>query len=404
MMEIYNSLGRAKHPFKSRTPKRVKLFSCGPSVYQSPHIGNYRTFCYEDMVCRYLTYLGYTVEHCVNFTDIEDKAVHEAVKNNQDVYAQTEPAETNYINEMTLLRCERPTYLPKSSTSVTEAIELIELLITKGLAYNLGGNVYFQPQKVSTFGKVFGLDLSQWPKKNRRFSLDTYPGNYWNKGDFILWHKADEQSHQVGAAWDSPWGIGRPSWNIQDPAMVKQTLGLQVDINCGGIDNIVRHHDYNVAVIEGASGETYANYYMHGAHLMVNGKKMSKSKGTVIYPAHLTDQGFTGSDIRFFLLAVTHYRQQLNFTNEVFAKQAGRRKAIADRLQLLLTEPTAVAPTHLAKQLLASFETAMNDDFSMAVAVNAIEKILNNTKTLHSSEVSAVQASWDRINKVLQLF
>ncbi len=404
MMEIYNSLGGAKHPFTSRTPERVKLFSCGPSVYQSPHIGNYRTFCYEDMVCRYLTYRGYTVEHCVNFTDIEDKAVSEAVKNNLDVYAQTEPAEARYVSEMTLLRCEQPTYLPKASTSVKEAIELIEILIDKGLAYNLSGNVYFQPQKVSKFGKVFGLDLSKWPKKNRRFSLDTYPGNYWNKGDFILWHKADEPSRKVNAAWDSPWGIGRPSWNIQDPAMVKQTLGLQVDINCGGIDNIVRHHDYNVAVIEGASGETYANYYMHGAHLMVNGKKMSKSKGTIIYPQQLLEQGFSGSDIRFFLLAVTHYRKQLNFTDEAFAKQASRRQAISNRLQALLASPSAMHPYKLAPKLTSCFENAMNDDFSMALAVDTIEKLLGEVEALHPHEVAAVKASWGKINQVLQVF
>jgi cysteinyl-tRNA synthetase len=403
-MEIYNSLGRVKQPFKSRVPRRIKLFSCGPSVYQSPHIGNYRTFCYEDMVCRYLTYLGYTVEHCVNFTDIEDKAVHEAVKNNQDVYAQTEPAEARYVNEMMLLNCQQPTYLPKASTSITEAIELIEILISKKLAYVLSGNVYFQTQKVPTFGKVFGLDLSKWPKKNRRFSLDTYPGNYWNKGDFILWHKADDKSLKVNAAWNSPWGIGRPSWNIQDPAMIKQTLGLQVDINCGGIDNIVRHHDYNVAIIEGASGKTYANYYMHGSHLMVNSKKMSKSKGTIIYPQHLIDQGFSGNDIRFFLLAVTHYRKQLNFTTEAFAKQAVRRQNIRQRLQFLLTHATATTPSDLANQLITDFETAMNDDFSMALAVNAIEKLLNETATIHPSEVTTVQISWNKINEVLQLF
>ena len=337
-------MSRSKETFRPRDQHEVKIFTCGPSIYRRPHIGNYRTFLYEDIVVRYLTYRGYRVNRVINFTDVEDKTISEAKEKHQRMKELTDEVASHFYSETKLLKIKLPPKIPSSATSVQQAAKLIKELIRKGYAYWYEGNVFFDPLKKKDLGKSpHRLDMSTWPKRKGRFKHDTYNGNRWNRGDFILWH-----GHKEGdaASWDTEIGKGRPSWNIQYPAMISENLGDQVDINCGGIDNIYRHHDYNIAIMEAYTGKSYANYYLHGEHLIVDGKKMSKSHGNILYPDELIADGHRAEHLRFFLIATKHYRKKLNFTVEALNERAKR----LDDLKATVKELTAGASTKAAGQ------------------------------------------------------
>ncbi len=205
-----------------------------------------------------------------------------------------------------------PDYLPKASDAIDQAVEIINRLLDLKVAYWNRGNVYFEPLKFSGFGEIYGLDMTRWPSKKRRFHRDTYPGMRWNLGDFILWHgykKADT------VYWDTSIGKGRPSWNIQDPSMIFKHFNETLSIYCGGYDNLFRHHDYTRAILESVWPYPMARYWLHCQHLYVNGQKMSKSKGNMYYIDTLLEQGYEIQEIRFFLI-YCHYRQQLNYSDE----------------------------------------------------------------------------------------
>ena len=310
---VQNTLSRNKDVFEPRSGgAEVKLFTCGPSVYNLPHIGNYRTYLYEDVLERTLDALGYDVRRVLNFTDVEDKAVAEARKRGlTDLTELTRPNEEQFFKDAESLRILIPEEIPRSSESVGQAVHLIRVLLEKGHAYWHHGNVFFDPLTCTDFGRLYGLDMSHWPKKKIRFHKDTYPGQRWNLGDFILWHGGEKDDPFV---WETEIGSGRPAWNIQDPSMISQTLGFELDLCCGGVDNLYRHHDYNMAIMESVSGSTLAPFWLHGEHLLVDGVKMSKSKGNIVYPENLYSKGWSSDFLRFFLLSA-HYRSTLNLSS-----------------------------------------------------------------------------------------
>jgi cysteinyl-tRNA synthetase len=365
MLKLHNTMTRKKEIFKPRQKGKVKIFTCGPSIYQRPHLGNWRTFAYEDILVRYLEYLGYDVKRVLNFTDIEDKAVEEAEKEGVDVKVLTENVANTFYEERKLLRIKPPTYNPRSSTSVNQAVFLIKALLKKKIAYWHEGDIFYDPLKFRGFGRLFGLDMSRWPKKKVHFKKDTYSGMRWNRGDFILWH-ACEEGEKV--CFDEELGSGRPSWNVQDPAMATKYLGYKIDIHCGGIDNLYRHHDYNLAVVEGVSGEIFSNFWLHGEHLLLNGKKMSKSKDNVVYTEDLLDKGYSPEHIRFYLL-YGHYRRKMNLTDKNFGEAATRLDSISEMIKEL-KKPKLVAKSRketkdIIIQLTQNFEDRMNDDLDV---------------------------------------
>ena len=376
MLKLYNSMSRTEEAFRPRVKGRVKIFTCGPSTYRRPHVGNYRTFLYEDILVRYLGFSGFEVQRVINFTDVEDKMLEEAVlegRRPQDIAAEVEK---RFLYEAHLLGIRLPRAIAKASASVPQAVKLIQLLLRKGLAYWHDGDVFFQPLKFKEFGKLYRLNLSRWPKKTVRFRKDTYNGQRWNLGDFVLWHGKRKGDLSV---WHTAIGQGRPSWNIQDPAMITEHLGFQVDINCGGIDNIFRHHDYNIAVLESLSGKSYANYYLHGAHLIVDGRPMSKSRGNIRYPEELLRKGLQAHHLRFFLV-YKHYRRRLNLTPENLAKAAARLDALRDLVAgLTAGDGPKLAPEEArwAEAQIAAvrddFRQHMDADLSVGKAVDAIQ-------------------------------
>lgn len=405
MLKLYNSMSRTKQVFRPRQDRRVKIFTCGPSTYRRPHLGNYRTFLYEDVLVRYLEYLGYSVQRLINFTDVEDKMLEEAVRKGRSPGEIADEVGKHFLRETAELKIKLPAKIARASESVPQAVKLIQRLLKKGLAYWHGGNVFFDPLKVKDFGKLYRLDMQKWPKRKVRFKKDTYNGMRWNRGDFILWHGQNDGGL---SSWDTEIGRGRPSWNIQDPAMITEHLGEQVDINCGGIDNIYRHHDYNIAIMESLSGKSLANYYLHGAHLIVDGKPMSKSRGNILYLEDLKARGYQPHHLRFFLTS-THYRSKLNLT-ESKLRQASRK---IDELRRLIAELTSASGgrsagpgfERLLARLKTEFERHMDDDLNVGAAVEAVSEVLREIRRefhpLPRSAAGRLKAELARIDGVL---
>jgi cysteinyl-tRNA synthetase len=414
MLELYSTMARKKEVFKPRQANNVvQMFSCGPSIYRRPHIGNYRSFVWEDVLQRYLEYLRFKVERVLNFTDVEDKAIEEAQQEGITLQELTGPVVEQFFADARQLRIKLPPSIPRSSTSVDQAVKLIRVLLEKGHAYWHNNNVFFDPLKFKGFGKLSRLDMSRWPKEKRRFQKDTYPGRRWNLGDFILWHGYREGDTVF---WDTEIGRGRPSWNIQDPAMVTKHLGYAVDLSCGGIDNLYRHHDYNIAVIEAASGEEFARYWVHGEHLLVNGKKMSKSLGNIIYPDDLLIDGHTGEHVRFYLM-LHHHRKRLNFTQELFRKvsrQLDHLRAILEEIADSSTRAGQAATSEKrSHQLIAAladgFEQHMDDDLDVRGAIDSLAKTiaklaaLKRSNRLSGEDRRNIDQEMRRIDSVLQV-
>lgn len=385
------------------------MFTCGPSIYQRPHIGNYRTFLFEDLLQRYLEYQGFEVTRVLNFTDVEDKSIDEAKKMHMDVLELTEKYSRIFFEDLELLNIKPPTYAPRSSTSVDQAVRLIQDLLEKDYAYWHKGNVYFDPLNFEDFGKLGHLDKSQWPKVKKRYHKDTYPGNRWNLGDFIIWH-----GYRNGDPiyWDTQLGKGRPAWNIQDPAMAVQTLGFCVDIYCGGEDNQVRHHDYTIAITESISGKSMATYWLHGAHLLIDGKKMSKSKGNVLYPDDLIEAGYTAEEVRFFLIYGS-YRKRSNFTFERIEKTAHKLRQVCRMIEIIKNagydERTGRA-ADLIDKLELDFRKSMDDDLDVKHAFDNLSAILKKIGRLADRNQVSLQESkmiiavLIDIDKVMQIF
>ncbi len=413
MLHLYNTMTRRKELFRSREDRIVRMFTCGPSIYGRPHLGNYRTFAWEDVLQRYLEHLGYTVHRLMNMTDVEDKALAEAEKAGTTVQELTDEKAGLFFREAQTLRIRLPNPLPRSSTSVDQAVRLIKILMEKGYAYEHGKDIFYDPGKFQGFGRLFGLDMSRWPKAKRRFRKDTYPGRRWNLGDFILWHGYRQGDKLY---WDTDIGRGRPSWNIQDPAMVTEHLGYSIDIACGGIDNLYRHHDYNIAVVEGVSGSDFSRFWLHGEHLLANGKKMSKSIGNIVYPEDLQKEGYSGEQIRFYLIH-GHHRKRMNLTGANVASRAHQ----LDALRQVAGEVCAMAGPHetgdsitdlpagIIESLVPQFEMHMNDDLDIKGAVDGLHEeldklaILKKDGLLGPRAAASAEAELRRIDAVIQV-
>jgi cysteinyl-tRNA synthetase len=403
MLKLHNTASQQLETFKPVNPQKVSVFTCGPSIYRRAHIGNFRTFLYEDVVVRYLEYLGYTVERGMNITDLEDKALLEAKKQGRPLHEITKENIGQFVEEMALLRIKHPDHLANASDHVDDAAALIQTLIDKGFAYWHDGNVYYDALKFADFGKIANLDLSDWPEETRRFHLDNYPPNRWNKGDFILWYG---EKKAAGIDWETSLGRGRPAWNVQDASIIVGTMDEPLSIYCGGVDNLVRHHDYSVAIIEAARDYEMARYWLHGGHLLSNGHKMAKSLGNEYYTSTLLDMGYSAEEIRFVVINYP-YRQELDFSLELMAQSSERLRAFraqASALREAAKNAAAQSPAPKAS-LLTAFETHMNEDLNVQAAFAALEQELAgmHPAALSASEAAGAVAALEKIDTVLQV-
>ena len=401
LLNLYNTLTRRTEPFKPIGNKEVKMYSCGPSTYQQSHIGNYRTFLFQDVLQRYLEYLGYNVVRLVTLTNVEDKAIAEAKKESLSVAELTKNNENIFSKDSELLRIRTPDYSVRASEIVDQAVRIIKVLVRKGIVYcyKYKGerNFYFNPLKTKDFGKLARLDMKNWPKKKKRFHKDTYPGTRWNRGDFVLWHGCQEKECP-----DTKIGKGRPSWNIQDIAMVTKHLGNEIDIACGGVDNLARHHDYNLAIAESFSDKQFANYWLHGEHLLVDGKKMSKSKGNVYYPNDIIEKGYQNFHLRFFLI-YGYYHRKLIFTLDELASNSKRLDAFRTMVQDL-KKPVASTPNKkpqiVAEKITSNFERHMNNDLDVK---SSFDELFKSVSELHRLKTRGRLSSKDAQNAISAL-
>jgi cysteinyl-tRNA synthetase len=405
MLKLFNSLGKKLETFEPVNPNTATLFTCGPSVYQRAHIGNFRTFLFEDVLIRYLEYSGYLVKRGMNFTDVEDKAIQEAQVRKKSLEALTTENIDNFVREMKLLRMKIPDYLVRASEAIEESVEIIEQLLSLKIAYWYRGNVYFDPLKFPGFGKLYGLDMTKWPAKKRRFHKDTYPGLNWNLGDFILWHGCKKGD---AACWDTRIGKGRPSWNIQDPSMVRKHFSETLSIYCGGYDNLFRHHDYSIAILESIRPYPMARFWLHCYHLVVNGQKMSKSRGNIHYTDTLLNQGYDMDQVRFFLID-GHYRKKLNYSDQAMRLAADRLKAFQERMRALKQRSDqntgATIDENGAGKVRALFSEKMDDDLDVKGAFDSLHDFLVATGTgdLAPAVASGYMKALKEVDQVLQV-
>ncbi len=402
MLRVFNTLGKKLEIFRPVDNKSADVFTCGPSVYQRSHIGNFRTFLFEDILIRYLEYSGFSVKRGMNLTDIEDKAFEEAKKRKMGVKDLTEENIKNFLREMKLLKMRIPDYLPRASEAVDETVEIIKQLLSRRIAYWYRGNVYFDPLEYSRFGELYGLDMSRWPGEKRRFHKDTYPGMRWNLGDFILWHGYKEGD----LYWDTPIGRGRPSWNIQDPTLILKHYHGTLSIYCGGIDNLFRHHDYTRAIVESVRHYPMARFWLHCHHLMVTGQKMSKSKGNIYYVEDLLKDGYTADETRFFLI-YGHYQKELNFTKE-------RIRSAAEKLRNLKRKAKAIrrkvdqkleGDREILKRVKEAFTREMDDDLNVERAFDKLNEFIEEMKleTLKPKTASGLIKGLREVDEVLRV-
>jgi cysteinyl-tRNA synthetase len=403
MLRLYNTFGKKTEVFKPVNPKIASIFTCGPSVYQRAHIGNMRTFLFEDTLVRYLEYLGYNVRRGMTITDVEDKAINQAVKEKSSLKKLTDRNIRKFISEMNTLGMKPPDYLPRASEYVDRSAEIIQRLLDKRIAYRYGGNIYFDPLKFRGFGKLFGLDMSKWPSKKRRFHQDTYPGIQWNLGDFILWFGYREGDT---VCWDTKIGRGRPSWNVQDPSMVAGYFNETLSIYCGGIDNLYRHHDYALAILESVRPYRMARYWLHGRHLFVDGRKMSKSKGNIIYVDDLLSRGYAAAEARF-VLVYGQYGKTMNFSYRKMEAAAVMLRDFRKIVGAISRRAGRAMPVRCdaASLLAGTFKESMDNDLDVRNAFDGVRKIIKglDATALSTGEAAAIIKTLKDIDSVLRV-
>src|SRR6266436_6084273 len=354
-LRLFNTLSRAVQEFVPLDPagRKVGMYCCGPTVYDFAHIGNWRTFIFGDLVRRYLEFKGYAVQHVMNITDIDDKIikrVHEGQTSLRDFTGKFEAA---FLDDLKTLNCRMPHQTPRATEHIKDIVGLIEKLMAGGLAYKAAdGSVYFSIEKYRASGRQYGqlvkLNFEEM-RVGERVQSDEYEKEAL--ADFALWKARAADDGEV--FWLSPWGEGRPGWHIECSAMSMKLLGTSFDLHLGGEDLMFPHHEDEIAQSEGATGKPFVKYWMHGAHLLVEGKKMSKSLGNYFTLRDLLAKGFTGREVRYLLLTA-HYRETFNFTLDGLR---GAKTAIArideclTKLREFKDDPKGFA----AKALISSF-------------------------------------------------
>jgi cysteinyl-tRNA synthetase len=376
-MRVYNTYTRSLETLEPANPDSVRMYTCGPTVYNYAHIGNFRAYTFEDVLRRQLKASGYTVMQVMNLTDVDDKTIRGAREKGIPLGAYTETFKRAFFDDLKTLRIEPAEHYPAATDHVPDMIALIERLLDAGHAYRAeDGSVYFRVKTFPDYGRLAHLDLSAL-KPEARVSQDEYDKE--TVGDFALWKAWDESDGDI--AWDAPWGRGRPGWHIECSAMSMRLLGASFDIHTGGIDNIFPHHENEIAQSEAASGsKPFVRYWMHCGYLVVNGAKMSKSLGNFYTLRDLVERGYHGREIRYVLMTA-HYRAPLNFTFEALdaARAAlARLDEFRERLMSVAgaAEPAGTPPEWVSRGNRA-FRDAMANDLDTPVALAALFDLIH---------------------------
>ncbi|EGT3616783.1 cysteine--tRNA ligase [Clostridium perfringens] len=380
-MKVYNTLNKKKEEFIPLTPGEVKMYVCGPTVYNFFHIGNGRTFIVFDTIRRYFEYRGFKVDFVQNFTDIDDKMIKKANEEGTTVKKIGDTYIKEYYQDADALNIERATVNPRATEFIGEIIKFVKGLVDKGYAYEVDGDVYFSTKKFEGYGKLSGQNIEDL-QSGARISIDERKKDPM---DFAIW-KAQKPGEP---AWNSPWGMGRPGWHIECSCMAKKLLGETIDIHAGGSDLKFPHHENEIAQSEALTGEPFARYWLHSAFVNVNNEKMSKSLNNFFTAREILER-YDADVIRFLMLSA-HYRQQLNFSEDLLesAKASVERiyNAIGN-LENLIDEVSREEMNEEEKAYLDSLNKykekyieKMDDDFNTADAITAIFDLIKDTNT-----------------------
>lgn len=395
-MKVFNSLTRRNEDLAPIENNEIRLYTCGPTVYNFAHIGNFRAYTFEDILRRVVKFNGMKIKQVMNLTDVDDKTIRGANSSGVPLTDYTKTYKDAFFADLKLLNIESAEVYPAATDHIPEMITLVESLIEKGVAYKSeDGSVYFNVRAFPGYGKLAHIDFDN-QRTGARCASDEYDKE--NVGDFALWKAWEESDGPVG--WDSPWGRGRPGWHIECSAMAMKYLGETFDLHTGGIDNLFPHHENEIAQAEASTGKPFVKTWMHCAHLRVNGEKMSKSLGNFFTLRDLIEKGWTGREIRYVLINA-HYRQGLNFAFtalEDARKSLERIDRCVDELSMRI-EADAKEP-EFAKKALEDFTSAVNDDLNIPRAFAALFELVRETNA-SATKSQAVLDVFKRMDEVL---
>jgi cysteinyl-tRNA synthetase len=383
---LYNTESRKKEQFLPLFDNHVRMYTCGPTVYHFAHIGNFRTYVFEDLLRRTLKFFGYQVTQIVNLTDVDDKTIRGAQDSNQSLADFTQPYKNAFFVDIQSLGIERAENYPAATDYISHMIDFIQHLLDKGIAYkSKDKSIYYAIDKFPTYGRLSHLKLEELKvgAGEARVATDEYEKD--NLADFVLW-KAYDPQRDGPVYWESPFGPGRPGWHLECSTMAIHLLGETIDIHAGAVDNIFPHHENEIAQSEALSGKPFARYWLHAEHLIVNQKKMSKSLGNFYTLRDLLKKGFTGLEVRYMLMHI-HYRTQLNFT---FEGMEGAKVALSRLNDFILRMQELADPAQKAspfvrdflKRAIYQFSGALADDLNISAALAAIFDLMYEINVL----------------------
>jgi cysteinyl-tRNA synthetase len=410
MLTFFNTLSGEREEFRPLEPGRVKLYTCGPTVYNYAHIGNHRAYVFEDLLKRALVFSGFRVTHVMNITDVDDKTIKGASAEGTALAAYTERFIRSFFEDLKTLRISPADHYPRATEHIPEMVALIRVLLDKGVAYRKDGSIYFRISAFPDYGRLSKIDPSEL-RTSARIAGRIESDEYEKEGarDFALW-KAPKENEPV---WETEIGPGRPGWHIECSAMSARYLGPTFDIHCGGVDNIFPHHENEIAQSEAATGRPFVRYWLHCHHLVVDGEKMAKSKGNFYTLRDLATRGADPAALRFLLLS-THYRKVLNFTFEALDQAASAVGRIKDFLYELgngrFPEGSTPDFDELIADCRARFADGLGDDLNISGSLTALFEFIKkanllikegNFRTDDANRASALVYSLDDVLAVL---
>jgi cysteinyl-tRNA synthetase len=412
-LKVFNTETRALMPFTPLTAGEARVYACGPTIYDHAHIGNFRAFVFFDVVHRYLAWSGYDVRFVMNLTDVDDKTIKGSVAAAKSVQEFTRPFGDAFLDDSRRLGLHPADAYPRATEYIPQMVEFIAGLVAKGHAYLADdGAVYFSVASFPRYGRLKRIDTSTL-KAGARVAQDEYDKE--DARDFALWKRAAPEDERAGAAWDSPWGRGRPGWHLECSVMSLTELGDTLDMHLGGEDLIFPHHENEIAQSEAATGKQFVRNWLHVKHLQVEGRKMSKSLGNFITLRRLLDEGYDPACVRHHLLSA-HYRSDLNFTRTGLDASRSAVQRLLDFENRLARVPGGVGTTEMgavAAEALDGFRAAMDNDFNTADAlaalfamVSRVNGILDTRAGAPTADVQAVRealASMDRVLGLLEV-
>jgi cysteinyl-tRNA synthetase len=400
-IRFFNTLTRRKETFTPIEPGEVSMYTCGPTVYDYAHIGNFRAFLFEDLLKRWLEYRGYTVTHVMNLTDVDDKTIRGSQKQQIPLQQYTEHYANAFFEDINALNVKPATHYPKATDHVADMVALIKTLIEKGYAYkSQDGSIYYAINKFKNYGKLSHINV-QTLQVGAQVKTDEYTKE--EAQDFALWKAWTKEDGEV--YWETDLGKGRPGWHIECSAMSMRYLGETFDIHCGGIDNMFPHHENEIAQSEAATGKKFVNYWLHNEHLLVEGRKMAKKLGNFYMLLVLLGKGYDPIAIRYLLLS-THYRAQFNFTFEGLDAAKSAIERLRNFVRRLQDTDGKESEGKVASAMLAvqtDFGCAMDDDLNISVALGALFDFVRDVNALLDADIVSKKEA-DSVGTVMHGF